>query len=52
MQSADGVDELVSHRERSTRLSRVEAAKIVAEVIEFFSSTVEDFPGRKLARTR
>ena len=44
-----GIDRLAEHLERTSRLSRAEAAKLIAEVVEFFSTTVEEFVARRHA---
>jgi hypothetical protein len=49
MHEPDALDQLLDHLERSTRLSRGEAVKVVAEVVEFFSATVEEFVARRHA---
>ena len=42
-----GLEELVGYVERTTRLSRNEAARIVAEVLAYFSESTEQFVRRR-----
>jgi hypothetical protein len=49
MHDADGLNPLLAHLEQSTRLSRREATKVVSEVIDYFSATVEEFVARRHA---
>ena len=49
MDVEDGFPELLSHLERTTRLSRAEAERVVAEVVEFFSESLEAFVARRHA---
>jgi hypothetical protein len=41
------VDDLVEHLGRTTRLSAAEARRVVAEVLAYFSDTVERFVRRR-----
>jgi len=43
------LDELVDHLAQTTRLSRHEAERIVAEVLEYFSESAEQFVIRRHA---
>lgn len=45
----DAFGELVEHLERSTRLSRAEAERVVAEVLDYFSESLESFVARRHA---
>lgn len=45
----DALEELLDHLERSTRLSRAEAGRVVAEVTSFFSESAEQFVARRHA---
>ncbi|MEO8601485.1 MAG: hypothetical protein ABI629_02805 [bacterium] len=47
MQLAAGDEALVEHLERTTRLSRAEAERVVAEVLQFFNEPLEAFVGRR-----
>ena len=47
--TAEAIDDLLDHLERTTRLSRSEAARVVAEIASFFSESTEEFVAR-LAR--
>ncbi|MFN8643897.1 MAG: hypothetical protein U0802_20410 [Candidatus Binatia bacterium] len=47
METADGFGALVEHLERTTRLSRAEAERVVAEVLDFFSESLEGFVIRR-----
>ena len=49
MEVAAGFPELLEHLERTTRLTRPEAERVVAEVLEYFSETVELFVARRHA---
>ena len=40
-------DELIAHLERTSRLSRLEAERLVQEVVAFFSESLEDFVARR-----
>jgi hypothetical protein len=46
---ADGFSALVEHLERTTRLNRAEAERVVAEVLEYFSEPLEIFVARRHA---
>ncbi len=50
MSSPIGVDELVEHLERTTRLDRAEAARLVNEVLAFFSEPLDQFVVRRHAQ--
>jgi hypothetical protein len=39
--------DLLEHLERTTRLTRAEAERVVAEVLEYFSESVERFVARR-----
>ncbi len=43
----DDVDDLIEHLARSSRLSRGEAARLVADVVAFFSEAPEAFVVRR-----
>jgi hypothetical protein len=49
MDSADGFGALVEHLERTTRLSHAEAERVVAEVLDYFSESLEAFVTRRHA---
>ena len=49
MDSTDGFGALVEHLERTTRLSRAEAERVVAEVLDYFSESLEAFVTRRHA---
>jgi hypothetical protein len=49
MQSTDGFDALVGHLEGTTRLNRAEAQRVVAEVLDYFSESLEGFITRRHA---
>jgi hypothetical protein len=49
MVSGNGLDELVDHVVRTTRLSPGEAARVVAEVLAYFSESAEEFVCRRHA---
>lgn len=42
-----GHDELVSHLERTTRLERLEAERILDEILAYFSETPQEFVCRR-----
>jgi uncharacterized protein YdaU (DUF1376 family) len=45
--TSEALDELLDHLERTTRLSRREAERVVAEVASFFSESTEEFVTRR-----
>ena len=47
MESTDGFGALVEHLERTTRLSRAESERVVAEVLDYFSESLEAFITRR-----
>jgi hypothetical protein len=49
MAGSDELSELLDHLERTTRLSRLEAARAVREVLAFFSESTEEFVVRRHA---
>jgi hypothetical protein len=49
MAAPDELGELLDHLERTTRLSRLEAARAVREVLAFFSESTEEFVVRRHA---
>jgi hypothetical protein len=49
MDAAAGFTDLFEHLERMTRLSRLEAERVVAEVLEYFSEPLEVFVSRRHA---
>jgi hypothetical protein len=49
MAGPDELSELLDHLERTTRLSRLEAARAVREVLAFFSESTEEFVVRRHA---
>ena len=44
-----GCDDLLEHLERTTRLTRAEAQRVVAEVLAYFSEPLERFIARRHA---
>lgn len=46
------VEELVEHLERSTRLDRAQAARVVEEVLACFAETAPEFVARRHAELR
>ena len=49
MNATAGFPDLLEHLERMTRLSRPEAERVVAEVLEYFSEPLERFVARRHA---
>ncbi len=49
MENGAGAEALVAHLERTTRLSRAEAERVVAEVLAYFSEPLEVFVARRHA---
>jgi hypothetical protein len=49
MDEALGFSELLEHLERTTRLTRAEAERVVAEVLEYFAEPLEEFVTRRHA---
>jgi hypothetical protein len=49
MESTGGFAALVEHLERTTRLSQAEAERVVAEVLDYFSESLEAFITRRHA---
>jgi hypothetical protein len=49
MSVALGFPELVEHLERTTRLTRPEAERVLAEVLEYFAEPLEEFVTRRHA---
>ena len=49
MDLENGLHELVEHVERTTRLSRGEAERVVQEVLAYFSESAEQFVTRRHA---
>lgn len=47
MESIGGLEDLVGYVERTTRLSRQEAARVVADVLAYFSESTEQFVRRR-----
>jgi hypothetical protein len=47
MEAAADLDELVAHLERTTRMNPTEARRLVAEVVTYFSDTIERFVRRR-----
>jgi response regulator RpfG family c-di-GMP phosphodiesterase len=47
MAPISGLEELVGYVERTTRLNRYEAARIVADVLAYFSESQEQFVRRR-----
>lgn len=47
MESSGGFGELVARLEQTTRLSRAEAERVVAEVLDYFSESLEGFVIRR-----
>ena len=48
----DDLEDLLDHLVASTRLERPEAARVVAEVLEFFGEQPADFVARRHAELR
>ena len=46
---ADGFQDLMEHLERTTRLSRTEVERVVSDVLEYFSETLDRFVSRRHA---
>jgi hypothetical protein len=46
---ADGFQDLMEHLERTTRLSRAEVERVVSDVLEYFSETLDRFVSRRHA---
>jgi hypothetical protein len=49
MEVPAGFPDLLEHLERMTRLTRSEAERVVAEVLEYFSESLEQFVARRHA---
>jgi hypothetical protein len=49
MEMSGEVEALVEHLERTTRLSRAEAQRVVAEVLEYFCEPLDGFVARRHA---
>jgi hypothetical protein len=49
MEPGRGLEVLFDHLERTTRLSRAEVARVVAEVLEYFAEPLEGFVARRHA---
>jgi len=49
MEPSTGAEALLEHLERTTRLSRTEAERVVAEVLQFFNEPLDAFVGRRHA---
>lgn len=49
MQNSKNSSALVEHLEQTTRLSRAEAERVVAEVLAFYSESLEAFVARRHA---
>ena len=47
MGGLQGIDDLIEHLERTTRLGRHEAERIVGEVLAYFSESAEQFVIRR-----
>jgi hypothetical protein len=47
MDGLPGCQDLLEHLERTTRLTRAEAERVVAEVLEYFSEPLERFVARR-----
>ncbi|MGH7789988.1 MAG: hypothetical protein ACRERC_24180 [Candidatus Binatia bacterium] len=52
MQSIGGLEALLQHLEQTTRLSGAEAARVVAEVLDYFAEPLEGFVARRHAELR
>ena len=50
--TAEAIDDLLDHLERTTRLSRGEASRVVAEIASFFSESTEEFVARRHGELR
>ena len=49
MDASSGFLDLLEHLERTTRLTRAEAERVVADVLEYFSEPLEGFVTRRHA---
>ncbi len=49
MSGLQGIDDLIEHLERTTRLERKEAERIIGEVLAYFSESTEEFVTRRHA---
>jgi hypothetical protein len=47
MLSGSNIEDLLDHLTRSTRLSRAEAEKVVADVLAYFAESTEEFVTRR-----
>ena len=47
MEAPESLDELLDHLERSSRLSRPETARVVAEVVAYFAESSDEFVQRR-----
>jgi len=45
--TSEGLDDLIAHLERSTRLSREEAMRVVEEVLAYFAESAPDYVVRR-----
>ncbi len=52
MESASGFDLLLEHLERTTRLDRAEAERLVVEVLDYFSEPLRTFVVRRHGELR
>jgi len=52
MERAEGFGELAEHLERTMGLSRSEALRVIDEVVNYFSETVDEFVRRRHAELR
>jgi hypothetical protein len=49
MELTGSYEELLAHLERTTRLSRAEAVRVVADVLEYFSEPLDQYIARRHA---
>lgn len=52
MEQSGGLEPLLQHLEQTTRLSGAEAARVVAEVLDYFTEPLEGFVARRHAELR
>jgi len=49
MNVGSGLDDLIQHLERTTRLQRGEVERVVSEILAYFSESAEEFVARRHA---
>ncbi len=52
MEALAGFPDLLEHLERTTRLTGLEAERVVAEVLEYFDEPLEEFVARRHAELK